>query len=110
MTASQERIRVCHVITRLIVGGAQRNTVFSCALVDRERFDSLLITGSETGPEGTRAQDALVERAAALGIRFLGPNCLGFANIAARAAITAVLPRSRQGGCARGGRNRSSHA
>ena len=58
MTASQERIRVCHVITRLIVGGAQRNTVFSCALVDRERFDSLLITGSETGPEGDLFEEA----------------------------------------------------
>ncbi len=50
---------------------------------------------SETGPEGTRAQHALLERAAALGVRLLGPNCLGFANIAAHTAITAVLPRGR---------------
>jgi acyl-CoA synthetase (NDP forming) len=48
---------------------------------------------SETGPAGARAQEALAARAAALGVRMLGPNCLGFANIRARTAITAVLPR-----------------
>ena len=48
---------------------------------------------SETGPEGTQAQQALTERAAALGIRILGPNCLGFANIRERTAMTAIAPR-----------------
>jgi acyl-CoA synthetase (NDP forming) len=49
---------------------------------------------SETGPEGDRAQRALAERATSLGIRLLGPNCLGFGNITAHTAITAILPRS----------------
>ena len=45
-------IRVVHVITRLIVGGAQENTVLSCALIDRVRFPSDIVVGPQTGPEG----------------------------------------------------------
>jgi glycosyltransferase involved in cell wall biosynthesis len=45
-------IRVVHVITRLIVGGAQENTVLSCALIDRARFPSDIVVGPQTGPEG----------------------------------------------------------
>jgi acyl-CoA synthetase (NDP forming) len=48
---------------------------------------------AETGADGARAQEAIVERANSLGINLLGPNCLGFANIGAKAAITAILPR-----------------
>ncbi|MCC6348648.1 MAG: glycosyltransferase family 4 protein [Candidatus Eisenbacteria bacterium] len=45
-------MRVLHVITRMIVGGAQENTMLSCALVDPVRFPSVLLTGPETGVEG----------------------------------------------------------
>jgi acyl-CoA synthetase (NDP forming) len=48
---------------------------------------------AETGPDGIRAQQCIVDSANSLGISLLGPNCLGFANIAAKAAITAILPR-----------------
>ena len=46
------RLRVLHVITRMIVGGAQENTMLSCALIDSERYESTLLTGPETGVEG----------------------------------------------------------
>jgi glycosyltransferase involved in cell wall biosynthesis len=46
------RLRVLHVITRLIVGGAQENTILSCALADPSRFESEIVCGIETGPEG----------------------------------------------------------
>jgi len=46
-------IRVLHVITRMIVGGAQENTMLSCALIDPARFPSETISGPETGPEGS---------------------------------------------------------
>jgi len=46
-------IRVLHVITRMNVGGAQENTMLSCALVDRGRFPSTLLTGPETGGQGS---------------------------------------------------------
>jgi len=48
---------VHHVITRLIAGGAQENTLLSCqALLDR--YEILLITGPPEGPEGSLVEDA----------------------------------------------------
>jgi glycosyltransferase involved in cell wall biosynthesis len=51
--------RVLHVITRLIVGGAQENTLLSVEGLDRmPEFEVTLVTGVDTGPEGD-----LLERA-----------------------------------------------
>ena len=36
---------------------------------------------AETGPEGQRLQEALKEKAKGLGIRLLGPNCVGIVNL-----------------------------
>ncbi len=47
----------------------------------------------ETGAEGARLQRELAARATALGIRMLGPNCLGFANVTTKTAITAIPAR-----------------
>lgn len=38
-------IKVVHVITRLDLGGAQQNTLYTCAHLNRAKFDVLLITG-----------------------------------------------------------------
>lgn len=46
-------VKHCHVITRLIVGGAQENTILTCALLDRARYAPLLVSGAQTGLEGT---------------------------------------------------------
>ncbi len=47
-------MRIAHVITRLIVGGAQENTLLCCEDLIRDHGDDvLLITGPTTGPEGT---------------------------------------------------------
>jgi len=51
------RPRVHHVITRLIAGGAQENTILSCQAL-RDRFDVLLIAGPPEGPEGSLVEDA----------------------------------------------------
>ncbi len=48
-----ERIRVLHVITRLILGGAQENTLLTVAHLDRMRYKVTLASGPTTGPEGT---------------------------------------------------------
>lgn len=50
-------MRVTHVITRLIVGGAQENTIAS-VLGLREKFgvETNLISGTDTGPEGSLAK------------------------------------------------------
>lgn len=44
--------RVLHIITRMIVGGAQETAMLICAMSDRSRFDCEILTGTETGPEG----------------------------------------------------------
>ena len=41
----QRRYRVAHVITRLDLGGAQQNTIFSTTHHDRERFEVFLLAG-----------------------------------------------------------------
>jgi glycosyltransferase involved in cell wall biosynthesis len=54
-------IRVVHVITRLIVGGAQENTLLSCARIDRDRFPSTIVVGPQTGSEGALFDEARAE-------------------------------------------------
>jgi len=52
-------MNICHVITRLIVGGAQENTILTCrGLVERGHRVTLM-AGSQTGPEGSLWKDAL---------------------------------------------------
>lgn len=46
-------MRIAHVITRMIIGGAQENTLLNCLDLIREYGDEvLLITGPALGPEG----------------------------------------------------------
>jgi glycosyltransferase involved in cell wall biosynthesis len=52
-------MRVAHVITRLVVGGAQENTVLNCQDLARDYCDEVvLITGPGLGPEGSLEEDA----------------------------------------------------
>jgi glycosyltransferase involved in cell wall biosynthesis len=52
-------MRIAHVITRLILGGAQENTLFACEdLLRIYGDDVLLITGPALGPEGSLLQRA----------------------------------------------------
>jgi glycosyltransferase involved in cell wall biosynthesis len=57
-------IRVTNVITRMIVGGAQETVFVTCALIDQARYPSEIISGSQTGAEGT-----LIEACHERGIR-----------------------------------------
>jgi glycosyltransferase involved in cell wall biosynthesis len=53
-------LKIAHIITRLIIGGAQENTLFNCADLIHDFSDEvLLLTGPATGPEGS-----LMERTA----------------------------------------------
>jgi hypothetical protein len=57
-------MRVAHIITRLILGGAQENTLLTCEDLIRDyQDDVLLITGPPLGPEGS-----LLDRARASGV------------------------------------------
>ena len=57
-------MRIVHVITRLIVGGAQENTILSCAGQHQRGHEVTLVCGPALGPEGS-----LMESAAKAGYR-----------------------------------------
>src|SRR5215208_4975317 len=57
-------MRIVHIITRLIVGGAQENTLISCEGQHARGHEVTLVTGPALGPEGS-----LMERAAGGGYR-----------------------------------------
>ncbi len=59
-------MRIAHVITRLIIGGAQENTVLSCEGLHARGHEVTLISGPTTGPEGS-----IVERARTGGYAFV---------------------------------------
>ena len=44
-------MRIVHIITRLIVGGAQENTLLSCEGQHDRGHDVTLITGPPLGPD-----------------------------------------------------------
>ena len=46
-------MKIAHVITRMIIGGAQENTLLSCMGQVANGHDVTLITGPTSGPEGT---------------------------------------------------------
>jgi glycosyltransferase involved in cell wall biosynthesis len=59
-------MKILHIITRLIVGGAQENTLLTCEGLHRAGHEVILLTGPSPGPEGT-----LLERAKASGYQVM---------------------------------------
>src|ERR1700750_2151463 len=57
-------MKIVHIITRLIIGGAQENTLLSCEGQHDLGHEVTLITGPALGPEGS-----LMERAESYGYR-----------------------------------------
>lgn len=47
-----KKMKVCHVITRMIVGGAQENTLLSAKGLAAAGHECVLLTGPSPGPEG----------------------------------------------------------
>ena len=64
-------LKIVHIITRLIVGGAQENTILTCEGLHRLGHDVTLVTGSSPGPEGS-----LMRRATTGGYRVFVEDCL----------------------------------
>ena len=59
-------MKICHIITRLILGGAQENTLLTCEGLAARGHEVTLITGPAIGPEGS-----LMDRARAGGYRVI---------------------------------------
>jgi glycosyltransferase involved in cell wall biosynthesis len=56
-------MRIAHIITRLILGGAQENTLLTCEGLLREYGDDvLLVTGPPLGPEGSLLDRAVANK------------------------------------------------
>jgi glycosyltransferase involved in cell wall biosynthesis len=91
-----EAVRIAHIITRMIIGGAQENTLLNCLdLIRLYGDDVLLITGPSLGPEGDllaqgRAGELPIER-----IESLRRNIHPFRDYAAAKSIRRVLRRFR---------------
>ncbi len=49
-------MKIVHIITRLIVGGAQENTLLSCEGQHAQGHEVTLVTGPAIGPEGSLLQ------------------------------------------------------
>ncbi len=60
-TLSTSRIKVLHPITRLIVGGAQENTLYTAQYLNQARYEVQVLSGLQTGSEGSLFDEA-VER------------------------------------------------
>ena len=66
------KIKVVHIITRLILGGAQENTVLTAEELPRTgNYEVTLMTGPPLGPEGS-----LIEEAKKRGIKIVMVDCL----------------------------------
>ena len=48
----EKMLKICHVITRMIVGGAQENTLYSVIGHLRHGHEEVLLTGPSPGREG----------------------------------------------------------
>lgn len=46
-------MKVCHIITRMILGGAQENTFLTCKGLQERGWDVVLLSGPQTGAEGS---------------------------------------------------------
>jgi glycosyltransferase involved in cell wall biosynthesis len=59
-------VTILHIITRLIVGGAQENTLLTCEGLHRKGHEVILLTGPSLGAEGS-----LMHRAESFGYKVL---------------------------------------
>jgi glycosyltransferase involved in cell wall biosynthesis len=51
-TVPKQQMKIVHIITRLVLGGAQENTLITCRLLAQRGHEVWLITGPAIGPEG----------------------------------------------------------
>ena len=61
MKKAQRKLKICHLITRMIIGGAQENTLFSCRGQIANGHEVTLATGPTTGPEGKLLEEQNIE-------------------------------------------------
>lgn len=89
-------MRVAHIITRMIVGGAQENTLVSVAgLRSRHGIDARLLSGPQTGPEGNLLDHPLARGVPVERVRWLVRPIAPVRDLLALAALWRALRRMR---------------
>src|SRR5262249_11966742 len=94
--ATQRELRVLHVITRLIVGGAQENTLLTA--IGQHKTPGLRVTllaGIDDGPEGNLHDRARAERVALQLTPALVPPTAPWTDPKALARLVAFIRRGR---------------
>jgi len=93
--ASEKPVRVLHVITRMIVGGAQENTLLSVEGLDRLPWcEATLCSGIDNGPEGEMLSRAR-QTTRLLIVPQLCRNVNPFADVAALWKLYRLIVRGR---------------
>lgn len=64
-------MKICHIITRLIVGGAQENTIFTVEGLAEKGYEVDLVSGPSTGPEGSLEKRILDKKIPLITVREL---------------------------------------
>jgi glycosyltransferase involved in cell wall biosynthesis len=85
------RIKVCHVITKLELGGAQQNTLYTVTHLDPSRFEPILIAGVE----GMLVEEARASGVRAHFMRSLDRRVAPLRDAAALAGLTRLLRKER---------------
>lgn len=84
-----ERLRVCHIITQLELGGAQRNTLYTVSHLDPVRFEASLICS----PGGLLDEEAKQGKAPVYFVRVLVRPIRPIHDVLALAALYRLLRR-----------------
>lgn len=61
MSKAKHKLKICHLITRMIIGGAQENTLFSCRGQIENGHEVTLATGPTSGPEGKLLEEQNID-------------------------------------------------
>jgi len=85
------KIRVCHIITQLELGGAQQNTLYTVTHLDPSRFEPVLVSGTE----GILVDDARTAGVRAHFVRSLDRDVSPARDVTALAGLTRLLRRER---------------
>ncbi|MBR7127255.1 MAG: glycosyltransferase family 4 protein [Lentisphaeria bacterium] len=61
-----KKMKICHIITRMVIGGAQENTLFTCLDHLKKGHEVVLLTGPSLGREGDLLERLQIEKTTSL--------------------------------------------
>jgi len=89
-------MKIAHIITRLIVGGAQENTIFTVEGLARKGHQVVLFSGPTTGPEGSLEERVTVQsKVSLIRVKHLVRNVNPVADLLALRKLAFLLGRGR---------------